>query len=171
MAKKIIAVSLVLGLALAGMAFASGQKEPSAASPSPGQRAPTATGEKLVVSGTLSVDNLFHPALKSGDKVYELMVPRRLVHKSGVKEGAQVTVEGYLVQGMPMGRQSDDGNIDLFVTKATIDGKDYDLSQYRGRRMGGYGDGPRWNRMGGWGCGSRGGMMGGGYGWRHGDGF
>ena len=151
MAKKIFTVSLVLGLALAGMAFASGQKEPSAASP--------ATGEKLVVTGSISIDNLFHPALKSGDKVYELMVPRYLVYQSGVKEGARVTVEGYLVQGMPMGRQSDDGNIDLFVTKATIDGKDYDLSQYRGRsmgRMGGRGHGSRGAMMGSGGCGGRG---------------
>ena len=157
MAKKIFTISLVLGLALAGMAFASGQKEPSAASP--------ATGEKLIVTGNVSIDNLFHPELKSGDKVYELMVPRYLVYQSGVKEGAKVTVEGYLVQGMPAGRQSDDGNIDLFVTKATIDGKDYDLFQYRGRSMG---------RMGGRGHGARGAMMGSrghGYGGRGGRGY
>jgi hypothetical protein len=163
MAKKILTVSLVLGLALAGMAFASGQKEPGA--PAPGQPGPQATGQKVVVTGSVSINNLIHPTMKSGDKVYELMVPRSLVYRSGIKEGAKVTIEGYPVQGMPMWQQSDDGNIDLFVTKATIDGKDYDLSQYRGRFAGGYrdgrGSGPRGRWMGGHGRGFRGPMMGG----------
>jgi hypothetical protein len=165
MAKKIFTVSLVLGLALAGMAFANGQKEPVA--PVPGQ-APLAgtTDQRLVVTGSVSIGNLIHPTIKSGDKVYELLVPRSLVYRSGIKEGAQVTVEGYLVQGMPMWQQGDDGNLDLFVTKATIDGKDYDLSQYGGRMAGAYGCGPRggWTGSRGYGYG-RGPMMGGwGYG-------
>ena len=36
--------------------------------------------------------------------------------------GAQVTVEGYQVRGMPPWAQGDDDNIDVFVTKATING-------------------------------------------------
>jgi hypothetical protein len=103
--------------------------------------------------------------------VYELLVPRYLVYRSGVKEGAKVTVEGYTVQGRRAPRPSDDGAIDLFVTKATIDGKDYDLSQYRGRVARGYRDGygngcaggPRGRWMGGPGRGFRGPMMGGGW--------
>jgi hypothetical protein len=165
MAKKILTVSLVLGLALAGMAFASGQKEPGV----PGQAAPGTTDQLVVVSGSVSINNLIHPTIKSGDKVYELLVPRYLVYRSGVKEGAKITVEGYTVQGRPAGLRSNDGAIDLFVTKATIDGKDYDLSQYRGRFAGGYRDGygggycggPRGRWMGGPGRGFRGPMMGG----------
>jgi hypothetical protein len=174
MAKKIFTVSIVLALALAGMAFASGQKEPGATVPGQSGRAgPGVSGEKIVVTGNVSINNLIHPTIKSGDKVYELMVPRTLVYRSGIKEGAKVTVEGYTVQGMPMWRQTDDGSIDLFVTKATFDGKDYDLSQYRGRFAGGYRDGDRGGYCGGFrgrgmgGRGFRGPMMGGG--WDSGD--
>ena len=166
MAKKIFTISLVLGLALAGMAFAGGQKEPGVQAPA--QAGPDANGPKVVVTGSVSINNLIHPTIKSGDKVYELLVPRYLVYRSGVKEGTKVTVEGYTVQGRPAARQSDDGNIDLFVTKATIDGKDYDLTQYRGGRFangdrGGYCGGPRGRWMGGPGRGFRGPMMGGGW--------
>ena len=54
--------------------------------------------------------------------------------------------------------------IGLFVTQATIDGKDYDLSRYYGGWMGGRGRG--WGMMGGRGrgYGPGYGMMGGGYG-------
>ncbi len=160
MVKKGLIIPAVLCMALAGTAFASGQKEPQAPAASPGQAAPE---QKLVVTGALAFQNLIHPTLKSGDKVYELMVPRRLVYQSGLKEGAQVTVEGYQVQGMPWRAGRDDGNIDLFVTKATIDGKEYDLSQFRGR---GYG----WGRGGrGWGRGMMGGA--GGYGPNGGPGY
>jgi hypothetical protein len=160
MAKKILAISLVLGLALAAVSFASGQKEPAA----PGQSAVPGQadkGQKLVLTGNVAFQNLIHPTLKSGDKVYELMVPRFLVYRANLKEGAQVTVEGYEVRGMMSGSQGDDGNIDVFVTKATINGKDYDLSQFRGPRGGGYGRGR--GMMGGQGGGyGRGyGMMGG----------
>ena len=155
MTKKMLAVSLVLGLVLAAVSFANGQKEPGAAAV-PGQ---AGNEQKLVLTGSLSFQNLVHPTLKSGDKVYELMVPRFLVYQANLKEGAQVTVEGYEVRGMVSRAQGpgDDGNIDVMVTKATINGKDYDLSQFRGRMAGGYGRG-----MGMMGGGY--GMMGGGYG-------
>ncbi len=169
MAKKILAVSLVLGLALAAASFANGQKEqgfPAA----PGQ--PGFTGQKLVVTGSVQFQNLIHPTLKSGDKVYELMVPRYLVYQVDVKEGAQVTVEGYQVRDMPPWQLGNDNDIALFVTKATINGKDYDLSQFRGP-MGGYGYGRGPGMMGGWGRGyGRGyGMMGWGGGYGPGCGF
>jgi hypothetical protein len=141
MAKKILIVSAVLGFALASLAFAAGQKEPTV----PSQAAPLTSGQKLTLTGPLSFQNLIHPTLKSGDKVYELMVPRYLVYQAGLKEGAKVTVEGYQVA-------EDDATIDVFVTKATIDGKDYDLSQVRGRGM--MGDGTRGD--GRWGGGMRG---------------
>jgi hypothetical protein len=157
MAKKIMMVSLVLGLALAGMAFASGQKEPGVPD--------NVTGQKMVVTGTVSVTNLVHPTIKSGDKLYLLMVPRPLVYRSGVKDGAKVTVEGYQVQDLPRWATVD-GAINLFVTKATIDGKDYDLSQYGGGRFAGPGydngpgncPGPRYGMMGWGGRGGRGHM-------------
>jgi hypothetical protein len=150
MVKKAFIIPAVLCMALAGTAFAGGQKESPAAPP--GQAAP-AEAQKLVLTGPIAFQNLIHPTLKSGGKVYELMVPRYLVYRSGLKEGAQVTVEGYQVADRPWA--DDDGSINVFVTKATIEGKDYDLSQFRGP-----GYGPR----GGWGRGWGRGMMGGGYG-------
>jgi len=164
MAKKILAVSLALGLVLAAVSFASGQKEPGAAA-APGQ---AGSGQKLVLTGSVSFQNLIHPTLKSGDKVYELMVPRYLVYQVDLKEGAQVTVEGYQVRGMPPWAQGDDTNIDVYVTKATINGKEYDLSQFRGPMARGYGYGRGRGMMGGWGGGYGAGTMGG---WGPGCGF
>lgn len=144
MAKKILISTLVM-LALAGAAFAGGQKEP--AQP-PAQTAPAAapaTEEKLSLTGTLSLGDSRHPILKAGGKEYELLVPRYLTWNLDVKDGEQVSVEGYVVRGMPRRAQGDDGDIDLWVTKATIKGKEYDFSEDRGRmagaRMGGRGPG------------------------------
>jgi hypothetical protein len=168
MAKKTILIVLVLGLAFSGIAFANGQKEGTA--PAQG---PAATGQgnqvfegpgyghmivtngpKLTLTGTVSVHNLIHPVLKSGDKTYELLVPRILVREAGVKEGAKVSIEGYQVVSPVPG--TDDGVTAtyVYVTKATVDGKDYDLTQVRGPMMRGYG--PRGGMMMGGGNGPRG---------------
>jgi len=149
MKHKISIIALAFGLLIAGTALASGKTDTTA------QTVPGATGQKLTVSGALSFADLMHPTLKSGDKVYELLVPPYLVLQAGVKEGSVVSVEGYQVQGMPQVGTTDDGNTDLYVTKATIDGKDYDLTQYRGQMMGrgGFGGGQGRRGMGG------GGMM------------
>ena len=75
------------------------------------------------------------PILKSGDKQYLLMVPPYLVYNSGVKDGAQVTVQGYQMSDLARFMWSGQRNtslIGLFVTQATVDGKDYDLSRYYG---------------------------------------
>jgi hypothetical protein len=142
MAKRIIIV-LVLGLFLAGFAFANGQQEPAAA-----------TGQKLALRGSVTFENLIHPTLKSGDKVYELLVPRYLAYQAGLKDGAEIAVEGYEVKDMPAWAGLEDNETAVFVTKATINGKDYDLSQYHRGMMGGYGPGGR--MMGGRGPGGRG---------------
>ncbi len=137
MAKRAFIVS-VLGLILAGFAFANGQQEP-----------PAATGQKLTLSGSVTFENLMHPTLKSGGKVYELLVPRYLAYQAGIKDGAEIAVEGYEVKDMPAWAGADENETAVYVTKATINGKDYDLSQYQG--MMGYGHGGR--MMGNWGPG------------------
>ena len=144
MARKVLMTVLALSLALAASAFASGEKE---AAPAPGAaagRPPFAAqaGEKLTLTGTLALDGLWHPVLKSGGKEYVLMVPRYLTANLDVKEGEQVSVEGYTVTGAPRGVE--EGDIALFVTKATIKGKEYDLSQSRGPMMGGARGGRNW---------------------------
>ncbi len=149
MAKKILMTLMVLSLATA--AFAAGQKDDS-------QQYGPYQGDKLVLKGTVSLQ-YFPPVLKSGDKQYALMVPPYLVNRSGVKDGAQVTVQGYQMRISPfVAAGADKTAIRIFVTEATIDGKDYDLSRYHGGRM-----------MGG--RGSGGGMMGRGYGPGYGDGY
>ena len=136
MAKKILAISLVLGLALAAASFANGQNEPGAAVV-PGQ---AGSQQRLVLTGSVFFKNLIYPTLKTGDKVYELLVPRHLVYQVDLKEGAQVTVEGYQVRDMPPWAQADDTTVNVFVTRATINGKEYDLTQFHGP-MGGHGYG------------------------------
>lgn len=169
MTKKITMSALALLLALAGAAFANGQKEPPRAQAGNGPAAtrplaPWASGDKLSLTGTLTLEGEWHPVLKSGGKEYELMVPRYLTWNLDVKEGEQISVEGYVVQGMHRRVQGDDNDIELsgaegaflLVTKATIKGKDYDLSQSRGPMMGMGGT------RGGPGRGGRGGNRGGG---------
>ncbi len=152
MAKKIIITLLALSLATA--VFAAGQNEQSPYG--------AFQGDKLILKGTVSLQD-FPPVLKSGDKQYALMVPPYLVDRSGVKEGAQVTVQGYQVRTPHFfGTSGDTNYIGVFVTEATIDGKDYDLSRYYGGWM-----------MGGrtMGYGPGGGMMGRGYGPGYGPGW
>ena len=154
MAKRIFITLMALSLAVA--AFAAGQGEQA--------QGGAIQGDKVVLKGTVSLQDLPHPVLKSGDKLYVLMVPPYLVDRAGVKDGAQVSVQGYQLRAMSFfGAGGDKKYIGLFVTQATIDGKDYDLSRYyadwmmggRGRGWGmmGRGYGPGYER--GWG------MMGG----------
>ena len=120
---------IIAALALtAALSFANGQQEPAAAA--------AANAQTLTVKGALTFENLIHPTLKSADKTYELLVPRYLAYQAGLKDGAEVTAQGYLVQNLPGWNAPDNA---LFVTKATINGKDYDLSQYHYGMMGGNG--------------------------------
>ncbi len=141
MAKRFLVVLAVLSLATA--AFANGQNEKD--------QAGAFQGDKLTIKGTVSFQSGPHAILKSGDKQYLLMVPPYLVYNSGVKEGAQVAVQGYPLSYPPrMGWVSSNANlIGLFVTQATIDGKDYDLSRYYGQLMMG-GRGPGFGPGGTW---------------------
>jgi hypothetical protein len=147
MAKRLFVVLAILSLATA--AFASGQNEKDL----PG----VFQGDKLALKGIVSFQAGPQAILKSGDKQYLLMVPPYLVYSSGVKEGAQVAVQGYQLRYPPRAGWSN-GNtnlIGLFVTQATVDGKDYDLSRYYGAMIVG-GRGPGYGPMGG-GYGPRGG--------------
>ena len=161
MAKKFFMVLMALSLATA--AFANGQNE----------KAPNGAfqGDKVTLKGTVSFQSFPHPVLKSGDKQYLLMVPPYLAARSGVKEGAQVTVQGYQLSDPITNAYTNTSYTGLFVTQATIDGKDYDLARYYGQMMfggRGRGFGPGYGMMGGNGYGPGYGpgygMMGPGYG-------
>jgi len=148
MAKRLFLVLVALSLATA--AFAGGQNEKT----QPG----VFQGDKVVLKGTVSLQSFPHAILKVGDKQYLLMVPPFLVDRSGVKDGTQVTVQGYQLSDSPRwGWAAADRNITgLFVTQATIDGKDYDLFRFYAERMmdgRGRGFGPGHGMMGGYGRG------------------
>jgi len=146
MAKKLLLASLLFAVALGGLAFAAGQADST-----PNLPGPATTGDKLTLSGTVKVTNLINPVLSSGGKEYYLMIPRRLVYDVGVKDGAQVKIEGYQTAAAPRNAQADAKATYILVTKATVDGKDYDLSTGYGAMAGGM----RGDMM----SGKRGGMM------------
>ena len=164
MAKKLFLA--LIALSLAATAFAGGQNEKAPAS--------VFQGDKVVLKGTVSFQAYPHPILKAGDKQYVLMVPPYLVAQSGVKDGDQVTVQGYQFRDFPGAPwASTDKNLSgFYVTQANVGGKDYDLARYYGEwMMGGRGRGfgPGYGMMRGYGRGMMGpgygpGMMGPGYG-------
>jgi hypothetical protein len=83
----------------------------------------TPANETITVSGTMVVANGM-PALKSGDVTYYISGISRLIgFIDGLKEGAQVTIEGVATSS------SSNRNIKLLrASKLTINGKTYELS-------------------------------------------
>ena len=154
-AKKIMLVLLIAGIAAAG-AFASGNKEDKSDAARPDWRrmprwdGPELSEETITVTGELYFENRMHPELKSGSEEYELLVPRFYAYELELEEGQTVTVEGYIAEDMPCCDFEDEEHeeVHLWVTRAVIDGEEYDLQEDR-----------RWGMMGP-GRGRRGGMMG-----------
>lgn len=155
-AKKIMLVLLIAGVAAAGV-FASGDKEnkPETARPDwrrmPRWDGPELSEEVITVTGQVYFENRMHPELESGDAEYELIVPRFYVYELDLQEGQTVTVEGYSLEEMPCCEDEEEEELHIWVTKAVIDGVEYELED--GPRMD-----PRWGM--GPGRGHRGGMMG-----------
>jgi hypothetical protein len=137
-AKKIVVLFLITGVAAAG-AFASGSKEEQPEFVPEG--APELSEETVSVTGQLYFDNRIHPELESGGKEYELLVPRFYAYELDLEDGQTITVEGYVVEGMPCWEEADEEEVHLLVTRAIIDGEEYELDRRwgMGPRMG-----PRW---------------------------
>ncbi len=85
---------------------------------------------EISVTGTIALNEDIHPVLKADGKEYELMVPRFLVYNSGLKDGDRISVTGYKLT-----TQTDSNEIELFVTKATINGKTYEIDEEMGKYM------------------------------------
>ncbi|MBA7472010.1 hypothetical protein ES707_07325 [subsurface metagenome] len=142
-AKKVIILLLIAGVATAGV-FASGNKEDKSDVARPDWRrmprgeTPDFSEETVTVTGELYFENRMHPELKSGSKEYELLAPRFYAYDLDLKDGQTVTVEGYTVEGMPCCEEEEEGEVHIWVTKAIIDGKEYDLEAdgFRGGHMG-----------------------------------
>jgi hypothetical protein len=145
-AKKIIVLLLIAGVAAAG-AFAGGSKEDESEAARPDWRrlprgdAPELSEETITVTGKVYFEDRMHPELKSGSEEYELLVPRFHVYELNLEDGQTITVEGYTVEGMPCCEDHEEEEVHIWVTKAVIDGEEYDLDAegFRGGRMG-----PRW---------------------------
>lgn len=116
--------------------------------------------ELVMVSGAVNLDNSWFPTIVSGGTEYGVMVPRYYLASADLKDGQQVTVEGYLFEGTccagsPV--EAEDASV-IHVTKATIDGTEYDLSDQYGYAGPGGMMGPGMMSNRGWGGTSRGRM-------------
>jgi hypothetical protein len=132
---------LIIGLVTAGMAAAQGWGGPW------GNQGWTA--QTLTVSGTLQLQNGTIAVVNGGTAYYVPTLERFIGFIDGLKEGAQVSVEGL----------SGPANY-LQAVKLTIGGKSYDLVAAGPQ-------GTPYNRYGAYGCVERGGYGHGGYGWCH----
>ncbi len=145
--RRLLIVFSVLFLFGATAAFAAGDPEANA-QPGPwGQRGFRAyddccvedwKAEIISITGTVELKTDDHPELVPSDGTYELMYPYYLSDGIEVEDGDTITVEGIL---MPGPRYEDGDEKHLRVTKAIIDGKEYDLADVA--------DGGRWAPMGG----------------------
>ena len=119
---------LVFGLV--GMAWAQGwpwtRPGPDGSRP---RREPPAA-ETVTVSGSLIVSR-GSPAVKSGDDIYLVKGINRLVgFVDGLKEGAQVTIDGFALTSPR------DSNFKVLrPSKLTLNGKTYDLSPPPGKHQ------------------------------------
>jgi len=142
-AKRIIILLLIAGVAAAGV-FASGNKEDESDVARPDWRraprweAPDFSEETITITGELYFENRMHPELESGGEEYELLIPRFYAYDLDLEEGQTVTVEGYTVEGMPCYEDEELEEVHIWVTKAIIDGEEYDLEAdgFRGGHMG-----------------------------------
>lgn len=140
------AVIVVLAVAVAASAVSAQGWAPGFRGPGAAPAASAAPAEVTKIEGKLSLVNA-HPAVVVKDKTYYVGIPSRLFgFVDGLKEGAQVKLEGY-EQALPYAT-----NVAMFhVVKLTVGGREIDLSQ-----AGGFGRG----MMGSYGPAGNGGPMG-----------
>ena len=166
---KRIALALIASCALVGVAIAQPYGPMGGRfGGGPGSASPFANAKTITLDGTLTFVNQV-PALKTKDATYIIRMPGffRTAYIDGIKEGATMKLEGYDLGNVP-----GQDNPYFFVTKASVNGKTYDVSQLvgGGRFAGGRGcAGP--GGFGGVNGGAYGGANGGGYGMMGGRGW
>ena len=98
------------------------QNSPRNQTPRPAPESATVTGNLTIAQGMIAV--------VSGDTTWLVRGLNRYVgFIDGLKEGAQVTLEGYAT---PAGSRDKDKNIkSLHVQKMTLNGKDYEIGRQR----------------------------------------
>ena len=91
--------------------------------------------EIVSVTGQIFFEDRAFPELISGSKEYELMVPRYYQYDPDLTEGQTITVEGFIASGTGPCCTEDEAEgeeVHLRVTKAIIDGVEYDFEQFQG---------------------------------------
>ena len=149
MKHKKIKIMVLSALILAGTGMglmASGQPENTQQNPTASQQRRGRAGrhgrmmygnfnkeDEITVKGKLYYKSTMHPELKTDSAEYELLVPRFLIFEADIKEGTEVSITGYKVDSPPMDREEDnDNDIHIYVTKAVINGKTYDIGSETG---------------------------------------
>jgi hypothetical protein len=150
---KRISLVLFIAAALSAAVIAEGAQE------APGRFEPA---ETATLTGTISISS-FPPVLTADGKEYYVMVPPWAVDDVELTDGQEITVEGFVHQGY--GRFAAPGSNVIAVTKAVIDGTEYEVDRqgFGGR----YAYGPCWDDRSYGPRGGRGHMRGGpGYGYK-----
>jgi hypothetical protein len=112
--------ALLLILAGTTAAFASGAQEAPR---------PFAEEELSTLTGVLKLGDTA-PVLVSGGEEYLVMVPPFAVPDIELEDGQEITLEGYVHEGF--GRFADEDEQVIRVTKAIIDGEEYEIDLGRG---------------------------------------
>ncbi len=132
---KKIAITLLL-LSLTGMAlFAEGAQEETVWEPGMGRASMPMRGgmiqnqniseESLILTGKIDLSDINQPKLKVGENTYELMIPYRLDYEINIKDGDEITINGFEVPAYR--RTAEAETTSLMVTGATFEGTEYNL--------------------------------------------
>ncbi len=127
MKAKVVSIVLLAVAVSAPAAFARGTKDDAPPATGPWARdwrGPEISDKKTELTGTLSLKD-WHPVLKTDKEEVVLMVPGRYRYDIDVKEGDAIKVEGYLAEDHPWWGDKDQKA--LLVTKAVVNGKEYEI--------------------------------------------
>ena len=129
MKAKVLSIVLLVAAVSATTAFARGTSDdaPPAAGPwARGWSAPEVSDKKTELTGKLAFED-WHPVLKTDKEEIVLMVPGHYRYDINVKEGDTIKVEGYMAEGAPWWGDKDQKA--LLVTKAVVNGKEYEIDR------------------------------------------
>ena len=122
--KRLLIAALVMGVIVTAGVFAEGASETQSVSD---------YWDTKTITGRVTFTDWPFPELTSDGKTYELMVPPQAVYELDVKSGDTITVEGILVDSE---MRTGEDEILLRVTKANVDGEEYEVPFGRNWRSG-----------------------------------
>lgn len=128
---KKITFSVVLITMVSLALFAEGNQEETPWEPGPwymerGYTNPEFEIKKLTLTGKIDLSDINVPKLTVGENTYELMVPYRLDYDIDIKEGDEITINGFEVPAYR--RASNSETVNIMVTGVLFNGTEYDLN-------------------------------------------